>query len=304
MRIRIVSPASLAVVVLTCCFCAINALATVSVTVQPQNPVVLVGSNVTFLAQKTVTGGEVITGYTWRVSSNNLPPFITIPTATNFIFPITNVQTSDAGYYFVTITYNSGTTNGLQVASTVSLLTVHDIAHITSQPSPQSSIRTTGSNILLSATAAGTLPITYQWRYNSANLTDDGRITGSATNNLSITSLVTNDSGNYDLVVSNLYGAATSQVAVLNVYAPPFVGVAPTNLTIIVSNNAVFTLIPGGSPPFSFQWQKDGNNLSNGGRISGATSNVLTISSALTNDNGNYSVTFTNPVGSAEMRFQ
>ncbi len=48
---------------------------------------------------------------------------------------------------------------------------------------------------------------------------------------------------------------------------------------------------PGGS--VSYQWQKDGANLSNGGRISGATGSTLTISDATSADNGIYTVVVT-----------
>jgi hypothetical protein len=50
--------------------------------------------------------------------------------------------------------------------------------------------------------------------------------------------------------------------------------------------------------PLSFQWQKDGVNLSDDGRVSGATSATLTISSVQLADAGNYSVVVSNPYGS------
>ena len=50
------------------------ALAFVTVTVQPANQVVLVGSNAVFSAQVSATAGETITGYTWQMSANGQTP--------------------------------------------------------------------------------------------------------------------------------------------------------------------------------------------------------------------------------------
>ena len=49
-----------------------------------------------------------------------------------------------------------------------------------------------------------------------------------------------------------------------------------------------------GDQPLFFQWLKNGTNLTDGGRILGAASNVLTISSAATTDSGSYSVIVSN----------
>jgi Immunoglobulin I-set domain len=59
-----------------------------------------------------------------------------------------------------------------------------------------------------------------------------------------------------------------------------------------------FTETPTGTGPFTYQWQLNGVNLANGGNISGATTNVLTISDATIADAGAISVLITNGVGS------
>ena len=72
---------------------------------------------------------------------------------------------------------------------------------------------------------------------------------------------------------------------------------APTILTNAsdVTTNAGGTVVfqvaaDAGSTPLGYQWQFNGTNLADGGRISGALSNVLTIKSVTTNDMGSYSV--------------
>ena len=84
----------------------------------------------------------------------------------------------------------------------------------------------------------------------------------------------------------------------------PVITVSPTNQTVGVDSNATFSVtVTEGTPPFFYQWQEDGTNLTDGttisgSTISGSTSSVLTIDSAQTNDSGNYSVIVTNFVGS------
>jgi hypothetical protein len=55
----------------------------------------------------------------------------------------------------------------------------------------------------------------------------------------------------------------------------------------------------GGTYPFSFQWRKDGLDLTDGGRISGVTTSTLSLSNLLVGDNGDYTVVVRNAKGSA-----
>ena len=93
------------------------ARAFVTVTVQPGSQVLLVGGTASFSAQLTATAGETITGIAWLMSTNGLNPFNTIAGATTTTCTLTNVQTSDAGYYFAKVTFNSGTDVGLTSVS-------------------------------------------------------------------------------------------------------------------------------------------------------------------------------------------
>ena len=273
------------------------AWAFVTVTVQPSSQVVLVGSNAVFTAQVSESAGETITGYTWQMSSNGLPPYNTIAGATTATCTLNNVQLSDAGTYFVKVGYSSGTNVGLVSVSSAVGLIVYDQARIVTQPLG-GLIRPAGSNATFSVSALGSAPLTYQWRLNGVNLTNGARISGANGTNLAINALLPGDSGSYVVVVSNLYSVATSQVAMLSVFIPPGISVQPANLTILTGSNASFSVTPSGSAPLSYRWQMNGANLSDGGRISGAATNSLTIMAATPNDAGSYSVVITNPVGS------
>ena len=271
------------------------ALGLVTVIVQPSSQVAFAGSNVVFTAQVSATAGEIVTGFTWLTSPNGQNPFATVAGATTAVCALVNVQTNSSGYYFVRVTYNSGTSIGLTSVSSAVTLTVVDQARITAQPQGGLS-RIVGASASFSVSAVGFPPPGYQWRFNGMNLVDNGRISGANGTNLTLSALVTADSGNYDVVVTNAYSAVTSQVATLSVYLPVGISVPPQDTAVIVGSNAVLSVTASGSEPLSYQWQKGGASLVDGGRISGATSNVLTIAATTTNDAGNYTVSVTNAV--------
>lgn len=71
---------------------------------------------------------------------------------------------------------------------------------------------------------------------------------------------------------------------------------------LVEGQNATFTVVAQGTAPMYYQWTHstptETNVLSNGGRISGAATNSLTIASLVPADAGTYSVTVTNSKGS------
>ena len=77
------------------------------------------------------------------------------------------------------------------------------------------------SSPMLSATATGTPPLSYQWRKDGANLVDGGNVVGSASNNLTLLNVSQSDSANYDVVIANAAGCVTSSVATLYVTSTP-----------------------------------------------------------------------------------
>ena len=79
---------------------------------------------------------------------------------------------------------------------------------------PQSQTVAVGSNATFSAIAGGSAPLAYQWRFNGTNITG-------ATNTVFVRSNCQPvHAGNYSVVVTNLSGATTSQIAVLTVTNP------------------------------------------------------------------------------------
>jgi hypothetical protein len=139
----------------------------------------------------------------------------------------------------------------------------------------------------------------YQWLFNGTPLTDGSRFNGTTTTNLVITGVQTNDGGNYQLVVTNSYGTATSTSAVLTVLFPPSIITSPTNRLIAANAFASFTVTAVGTAPLSYQWYSNGVAMVGSSRITGVTNPTLNIFLAQTNDSANYHVIVSNNYGSA-----
>ncbi len=74
-----------------------------------------------------------------------------------------------------------------------------------------------GATAVFQVDAQGSEPMTYQWLRGGLPLTDDGRITGSASATLGIADAQSSDAGVYSVAVSNPYGSTNSTGAQLNI---------------------------------------------------------------------------------------
>ena len=143
-----------------------------------------------------------------------------------------------------------------------------------------------GSDVTLTAPVLGAAPLSYQWLQNGTNVV-------SGTNaSLAITNAQLTDAGNYQLVVSNSYGAVSSAVAVLTVNdTSPFFTLQLANQFVLANSNVLFAISVGGMPPLSYQWQFNGTNLV------GKTNTTLLITNAQLTNEGYYSVAASNAFG-------
>jgi hypothetical protein len=83
---------------------------------------------------------------------------------------------------------------------------------ITTQPANESPAL--GGIATFSVKATGT-PLTYQWIFDGAPLSDNGHVTGSASNQLTVNLVTSNDVGSYSVVVANSFVSVTSKVVQL-----------------------------------------------------------------------------------------
>ena len=76
-----------------------------------------------------------------------------------------------------------------------------------------------------------------------------------ATNStVNITSVNTNNSGNYFVVVSNGGGSVTSSVASLTIAYPPAISQSPQSVNAAQGKNAAFNISASGTPTPNYQW--------------------------------------------------
>jgi hypothetical protein len=165
-------------------------------TQQPQDTSACVGQLASFTIAVDNPSGVT---YQWQKDS------VDIPGATAITYAIPSVSSGDAGLYRCVATSSCG--NSISNAATLSVLVGPSI---TDQPDAASV--TVGDPISLSVTAAGSTPITYQWRKNTAN------IPGATNDTFSIPAAALADAGSYDCVVTNSCGTTTSQAAPVDVF--------------------------------------------------------------------------------------
>jgi hypothetical protein len=79
----------------------------------------------------------------------------------------------------------------------------------------------------------------------------------------------------------------------------PAVTTHPSGVSVNAGQTASFSVAASGTAPLTYQWRKNGTNLTNGGDISGATSTTLQIANCEEADEANYSCYITNSCGSA-----
>ncbi|WP_425500499.1 beta strand repeat-containing protein [Pedosphaera parvula] len=100
---------------------------------------------------------------------------------------------------------------------------------------PASHIATYGEGISFSVVAAGDPVLTYQWRKNGS------AISGATSASLSLTGVHLGDAGNYDVVVSNEAGSATSAAALLAVNRASLTVAADNQTHVYGATNPVLT---------------------------------------------------------------
>jgi uncharacterized delta-60 repeat protein len=158
------------------------------------------GTTATF---SVLVGGTEPFGYQWFKNGVALIDGGNITGALTSTLAVNNVLGGDAGGYSVVVTNAQGS-----VTSAVPVLTVRDPL-ITGQPASQ--LKNAGASVFFNVAAVGTPPLSYQWWKDGVALSSD------TAPSLILTNLQAADAGNYDVVVSNVFGSVISAVAVLGV---------------------------------------------------------------------------------------
>ena len=154
-----------------------------------------------------------------------------------------------------------------------------------------------GQNAFFNVTARGTDPISYQWIKDGATLSDGGNIVGSTTPSLTVQTISATDAGSYTVSISDSAGTVTSQPSTLTLSDPALV-LQPQGTTNDFGQNVSLHVQAQGSGTLTYQWQKNGGNLSDGGNVIGAQTADLTLAQVSFFDVGSYSVIVQNTAGS------
>ena len=104
-----------------------------------------------------------------------------------------------------------------------------------------------------------------------------------------------------DTTMTNRAGDRVFLVALTlgNVVTPPSITRQPLSAALYAGRTAQFVSQAAGTAPLVYQWRKDNANLTNGGRISGAVTDTLTVSNVSAGDVGSYILVVTNSAGAA-----
>ncbi len=146
-----------------------------------------------------------------------------------------------------------------------------------------------GQTVSLAVTVTGTAPFTYQWKKAGAD------VAGATSATFTLGSVRLSDAGSFTVVVVNSLGTVTGGPYVLTVTAAavPVVESISFPAVVVLGDSFSLPLLVKGTTPFTYQWHKDGVP------IAGETKATFSRTAATVADVGTYSVTVTNPVGSA-----
>jgi alpha-tubulin suppressor-like RCC1 family protein len=258
----------------------------VNVVFPPTNPPVIItqpaglavqqGSNATF---SVAIDGTPPFRYQWQFNGTNISGATTSGYSKSNSYTRTNVQPAMLGNYSVFISNGAGSV--LSSNAALAFLLPPSLS------GPTNLVVGIGLNATFAVTATGTLPLAYQWEFNGANLA------GATTSSLTISNAQVGNGGTYAVVVTNLYGTASSS-ALLIVQDPFIVGQPQPQAVAAGALASSFGVSAVGTLPLSYQWLKGGLPLVNGGNISGAQTSSLTVSNVQAADMANYSVVVSN----------
>jgi uncharacterized repeat protein (TIGR03803 family) len=247
------------------------------ITTQPVSQTNYAGSAVMFTV---IAATQLSASYQWQKNCTNLVDGGNISGSATNTLTITGILDSDAASYSVIVSNSYGI-----VTSSNATLTVIDPPVITAQP--KNVLVLPGTNVTFGVSLTGSASFfQYQWQFNGTNILNATNAT------YAISSVATTNAGYYSLVVTNLAGIVTSSNAALTVV------LSPNSQTNYANSTATFAGTAFSPESLNYQWQKNGTNLVNGGNISGATNNTLTIASVSDADAAIYNLVVSDATGS------
>ncbi|MFN8430036.1 MAG: hypothetical protein U0V04_08660 [Spirosomataceae bacterium] len=192
---------------------------------------------------------------------------------------VSNFQASNVGNYHAVVQPLSQCAGFTATSSKSSVSLATNIAFDTQPPASQNICA--GSNLVLAPTITGTATA-YQWKKGGGNIAGQTNPTYSANNVNSLTA------GNYSVVITGACNTLTSGNYAVSVTPNASISSNPASVSKCVGENHTFNA--SAFDASRVEWLKDGSAITDGGNISGATTNSLTITNInSTLDVGTYS---------------
>lgn len=258
------------------CSFTVTVLVSPTITSQPQSLGVPAGQSFTLTVG---AAGSTPLSYRWTFEGAN------INGATSPSVTISNAQMINEGAYRAVIMNAVGSVT----SSVVFVRIFPSVPIILTNPAPLSV--PASSNASFSVTAVGSQPLAYQWLFKGAP------IPGAVASQYSITDAQSGNAGNYQVIVTNGSGSATSTVALLTVTPlAPFFVTQPNDASAGAGGSITFSAQARGTEPITYQW------LTNGVGMPGATQTSLTLSNLGLTDSGGFSVVASNTAGVSTSR--
>ena len=185
--------------------------------------------------------------------------------------------------------YNCEITGTCDVSNTdPATLVVSENINISTHPVPITVCEL--DNAIFNIEATGT-NLRYQWQKNGID------IPGATSSEFTIAGAQISDQGTYRCVVSGNCGSFNSNGAGLTVNTTTGITVQPLPSVMICQGSNLNLSVTATGNALSYQWQRNGFNLVNGGNISGAMSSNLFITGVTLADDGGYTCLVTGSCG-------
>ncbi|MDD2634752.1 MAG: immunoglobulin domain-containing protein [Bacteroidales bacterium] len=210
-----------------------------NITGQPGNHQTCFGENVTLYATATTTTDTVT--FQWYDENNQI-----IDGATGTSLDI-ELMENDTVYHYCAITNECGTVY-TDTAEIVSLMP----PTITQQPVGDELC--VGDDISMQIKAIGFEPISYQWLFNTADVSGTN-ISGGDAQVISISEISEGQGGVYSCHVSNQCGSTISDEAIVTVNTPPLVTEQPIDIELCAEEELSIVFNQSGTQPISYEWR-------------------------------------------------
>jgi hypothetical protein len=150
---------------------------------------------------------------------------------------LTNASAGNGGTYSVWVNgLCNGVTNSARLVINQNVYVATPLVNLTN---------CLGTSASFTVAAGGTGPLTYQWSKDGLTLPDQTNAT------LVLGSVTAADAGTYSVQIAGTCGTAVTATATLKVNQDVVIATPPVSLTNCPGSSATFTVVPGGTGPFS-----------------------------------------------------